>query len=179
MNRRRYLRTLALAVTGSSLAGCNAVDSADTPTAPNGSTPTPTMTPTVDPATAPTATTLDSWRFDLEAVAASGIRAEDAPEISFDPTSDTVTATGAITVGSSSCKRAELQSVRYDESTLEVTVTSISTIPPGETPAPCTSDVSTDTYQVTVAFEDGLPDRVVVIEDHSNSDPPQRIERTR
>lgn len=178
MNRRSWLRTLALVAAGSGLASCNAVDSAGTPAGTETATPTEEApTPTTDPAVVQTATTLNRWSFDLEAVAATGTRAEDSPEIAFDPASDSVTVAGTITVGSSSCNRADLASVRYWEPTLEVTVTSISTIPPGDTPA-CTSDLSTDSYEVTVEFEDGLPDRVVVVEDHSNRDP-QRTERTR
>lgn len=97
--------------------------------------------------------------------------------MSFEPGTNAVSVVGTITVGSSSCKRASLGSVRYFEPTLRVTVTSISTIPPDETPA-CTDDVSTDSYEVTVAFDDGLPDRVVVVEEHADRDP-NRTERTR
>lgn len=178
MNRRSWLRTLALGAAGSGLAGCNAVDSAGTPAGTETATPTEEApTPTAAPGAVPTATTLDRWSFDLEAVAATGIRAEDDPEITFMPGSNSVTVAGTITVGSSKCKRADLESVRYWEPTLEVTVTSISTIPPGDTPA-CTDDVSSDRYEVTVEFEEGLPDRVVVIEEHSNSDS-QRTEQNR
>lgn len=158
MHRRHLLQAVAVGTVGTSLAGCNSRGGDPTPTA--SPTLTSTSTPTPAASKAPTASRLEEWHFDIHVLGAPN---QSAPDVTFQAGSDRVVIEGVEPVGSSSCKRIGIDHVRYWEGTLRVGLAAVTRYGPFEVATPaCTADDSSDSYRITVAFDDGLPDEVVV-----------------
>lgn len=186
MNRRALLRSIAAAGTLSLTAGCLADDSPGGPT--DGDTPTPTPgddeTPTDEgtPTGTPTdggdhvdtvaGTTYPPQPSDTPSagpdaaltVTGSGCGAEvDDASIAFDGSA--VTITGTIW-GNNACYTATLVATRLDGDALTVVVASESDAGTDMMCAQCITEIG---YEVDVAFDDGLPDRVEVQHRHGGS----------
>ena len=165
MDRREYLDALAGVGAVSLLAGCNADDGDATAT----NDPTATATPTPAVESAPTAEALESWTF------APGGRARasdaDAADVTFRPADDGVRVEGVL-VFPSSCGRSGLESVLYGDGKLRVRIAGAVTANGHEAygaPSGCDDEIVKRYYELRVAFDDGLPDTVVVLEGSSEN----------
>ena len=169
-------RTLLAAGVGiaAGLAGCN-TDSGDTD--PTDSAP---LTPTPDPADVPIAERVDRYRFDLGSANSPGDPYIDEIQDDFEPSSDAVEVASAVVVGSSSCSRAGLESMLYGTETLQVVITSeakdhAAAYRSESTSVPCTGDVYAQAYTLRVTFDEGLPNRVVVVEPAGSGEDDDRV----
>ena len=165
MDRREYLDALAGLGAVSLLAGCNADDGDATAT----NDPTATATPTPAVESAPTAEALESWTF------APGGRARasdaDATDVTFRPADDGVRVEGVLMFGSS-CGRPGVESVLYGDGKLRVRIAGAVTANGHEAygpPSGCDDEIVGRYYELRVAFDDGLPDTVVVLEGSSGN----------
>ena len=88
----------------------------------------------------------------------------DAPEISVDWNASTVTVRGIAKYGSTACGYIDFEPPEYDptDGDLLVEVVSERGDPPDE--GHCEDDIGTSSYEVTVAFDEGIPDRIVARE---------------
>jgi len=160
------------------LAGCN-TDSGDSDQ-PTSATDSPAPTSTPDPAAAPIAERLDWYRFDLGSGTGPGDPYIDEIHVDFEPSSNAVEVASAVVVGSSSCSRAGLESVLYGRETLQVAITAeakdhAGAYRPENTSVGCTGDVYAQAYTLQVAFDEGLPNRVVVVEPAGSGEDDDRI----
>ena len=157
MNRRTLLAGVAggLAIT----AGC-----VEDPDPGSGGTGGNASGNGVDVADAPIAGELVDWdlRLDIDAEEIA-----DSPQVEFDH--DTVSVTGRITYGSSTCKTVEATTVDYDADAarLDVVCEDVETEDdsPDDEPRICTDDIASTSYELTVDFDDGIPETVRAVED--------------
>ena len=176
MDRRRYLGSFVVGL-GAVVAGCSGGEPDDGPTGTEGPTatqggpddrPTDGPTPTAEPRTgtipeAPVADSTTGW--EKSAHHGVGGNADEPPTVDFDTANDRLSVRGVVLVGSSSCNEAGVYEIEYDQGGLHVSVTPDRKDSAGEgTPRECTADMSADAYEITVTFDDGLPERVVVVE---------------
>jgi len=169
MDRRNYIGTLAGVGAASLLAGCNTAPGDSTSTDDPTATATATQTPAVE--SAPTAKTLDSWTFSPGGQARSSDADLDAVDVTFRPAHKGVHIEGVLTFPSS-CGRPGLESVLYGDGTLRVLIAGALTADGHEsfgTPSGCDGVVVPRSYNLRVIFDDGLPDRVVVLEGASEN----------
>ena len=169
-------RTLLAAGVGvaAGLAGCN-TDSGGTD--PTDSAP---PTPTPDPANVPIAERIDRYRFDLGSGTGPGDPSTEEIHVDFEPSSNAVEIASAVVVGSSSCSRAGLESVLYGNETLQVAIMGeakdrAAAYRPETTSVVCTGDVYAQAYTLRVAFDEGLPNRVVVVEPAGSGADDERV----
>jgi hypothetical protein len=172
MDRRTLLASSVGVVVG--LAGCN-TDSGDTD--PTDSAP-PTSTP--DPADTPIAERIDRYRFDLGSGTSPGDPYIEEIHVDFEPSSNAVEVASAVVVGSSSCSRAGLESVLYGKETLQVAITGeakdhAAAYRSENTSVPCSGDIHAQAYTLRVAFDEGLPNRVVVVEPAGSGEDDDRV----
>jgi len=169
MDRREYLYALAGLGAVSLLAGCNADDGDATAT----NDPTATATPTPAVESAPTAEALESWTFAPGGRARSSDADADADTaaVTFRPADDGVRVEGVLMFGSS-CGRPGVESVLYGDGKLRVRIAGAVTANGHEAygpPSGCDDEIVGRYYELRVAFDDGLPDTVVVLEGSSEN----------
>ncbi len=107
---------------------------------------------------------LVDWSLSLDA---DGKDIDESPQVEFDH--DTVSVTGRITYGSSTCKTVEATTVDYDAdpARLDVVCEDVETEDdsPDDEPRVCTDDIASTSYELTAYFDDGLPEEVRAVED--------------
>lgn len=175
-----YRRTLRASGVGVAvgLAGCN-TDSADSDQ-PARATDSPAPTSTPDPAAATIAERLAWYRFDLGSGTGPGDPYIEEIDVDFALASNVVHIASAVVVGSSSHSSAGLESVLYGTDTLQVAISSeakdrAAAYRPENTSVGCTADVYAQAYTLRVAFDEGLPNRVVVVEPAGSGEDDDRV----
>ena len=152
MKRRTLLGTIG--TTGLvTLTGCLSDDGNGTPSI----TGTAAVTPT--PMSTPTPTMTDSA---FEVLSQRGGTQVDSATVTADGSDIVVEGT---IWGSDSCQTAELDSVNYNDGTLTVAVATTTADEAGDM---CAQQIVEIGYRVTVAFQNGTPDTVVVTHDRGS-----------
>lgn len=109
------------------------------------------------------ATEMVDWRFSKDG---PFVRDEGAdPRVEFDEENEQVIVTGVLRVGSSSCNEAAVDFVQYDDGELRTRLISTSQ-QEHTTSVPCTDDIKHAYYRLAVTFDEGLPERVIIDEQH-------------
>ena len=112
---------------------------------------------------APVAEDLVDWRLSLDVDDGP----DESPQVAFGQ--DTVSVTGRITYGSSTCKTVEATTVEYDKDAarLDVVCEDVETEDdsPDDEPRICTDDIASTAYELTADFDDGIPETVRAVED--------------
>ena len=177
MERRRLLFAGLIVATG--LAGCNTGGPDEKPTSTATDSHSATTSPAPDPADAPIADELDSYRFDIVGGAdPEGPHIEEI-DVTFEPAANAVVVSSAVVVGSSSCFRAGLESVLYGEETLQVAIAPEAkgdmAAYPEKTRVGCDADYVAERYTLRATFDGGLPERVVARESRKGEDEDDRV----